>query len=256
MNVRGLRGALTSLALAGAFIVTAAAAQAAPTISLEIASVGPYDVYSLNDVETTPIAGTPEFGLSGIGYGTAFNCEWSITVNPDPSITSTFTLTNISPSTQTFIMTITLPIAAIGPTTVQGGYYGDPVAGTVYTDSSRDGEVTLATVGVNPFYEALVNGVRSQALGSFSETASGSPTTPPTPPMFGPITPDTWGTPIPSAAFGPASGNIRIRWEFSLTPGDSVSTKGFFQVEAVPEPTSLLLIGLGLAGLVVARKRA
>ena len=51
-------------------------------------------------------------------------------VNPDPQITSTFTLTNISAVTQTFIMNVTLPIAAIGPTTVQGGYFGDAVNGT------------------------------------------------------------------------------------------------------------------------------
>ena len=49
---------------------------------------------------------------------------------------------------------------------------------------------------------------------------------------------------------------IRIRWQFSLTAGDSVQTKGFFQVEQAPEPATVALMGLGLAALVVARRRA
>jgi hypothetical protein len=63
-----------------------------------------------------------------------------------------------------------------------------------------------------------------------------------------------WGTPIPNAPFGAATGNIQIKWTFSLTAGDTVSSKGFFQVEA-PEPGSVLLVGLGLAALAVARRR-
>jgi hypothetical protein len=130
---------------------------------------------------------------------------------------------------------------------VQGGYFGDGVTGTTYTDTNGSGGVTLATVGANKFYTALVNGVTSYDLGTFTVSA----------PVSGSLPQQDWGTPIPSAPFGPASGNIRIRWQFSLTAGDSVQTKGFFQVEPTPapEPATAALIGLGLGALVVARRR-
>ncbi len=260
MIIRELRGTLTRLGVAAAVILAASSAGAAPVVSVDISapdSGSPYDTYSTGPTDTTA---NPDgtFGLGGIGYGASFNCDWSITVNPDPSITSTFTLTNISGVTQNFIMNVTLPIAALGPTTVQGGYFGgnagDPIPGTQYTDVNGNSDVTLATVGTNPFYQALVNGIVSQSLGSFpfppGLNANGGPG------IFGNLSQQSWGTPIPSAPFGPASGNIQIKWQFSLTAGDSVSTKGFFQVEhATPEPSSVLLVGLGLAGLVVARKR-
>jgi hypothetical protein len=170
-------------------------------------------------------------------------------------ITSTFTLTNISASTQNFVMNVTLPIAAIGPTTRQGGYFGDPSTGTTYTDTSGNADVTLATVGATPFYQALVNGILSQGLGSFVLNANAVPGGAG---VFGNESQQLWGTPIPSAVFGPASGNIRITWTFSLTAGDQVQTKGFFQVEpvATPEPGSMLLVGMGLAALALVRRRS
>jgi hypothetical protein len=227
-------------------------ALAAPVISIDITSAGGGYGYS----NTTETVANPDgtFGMSGVAggaaVGAAFDCDWSVVVNPDPQITSIFTLTNISGVTQSFIMNVTLPIASIAGPTVQGGYYGDAVNGTVYTDNNNNG-VTLATVGANPFYSALVNSINlSQGLGSWTLTA--------TPGTSGDTSQENWGTPIPSAPFGPASGNIRIRWQFSLTSGDSVQTKGFFQVEptAAPEPATIALVGLGLAALVVARRRA
>ena len=97
-------------------------------------------------------------------------------------------------------MNVTLPIGLFGPTTVQGGYFGDAVTGTTYTDTDASGNVTLATVGANTFYRALVNGISSQGLGTFSVSA----------PVSGSLPQQSWGTPIPSAPFGPANTNIRI----------------------------------------------
>jgi PEP-CTERM motif len=257
MDVRSLRGALQRLWLAAAAILlgTASAGAAVVTVDISSAIVGGYDQYTLT--ADTVDNGDGTSGLSGIGYGTNFNCDWSILINPDPQITSSFSLTNISAATQTFIMTVTLPIAAIGPATIQGGYFGADanalIPGTRYTDANGDSDVTLATVGANDFYTALVNSVVSQGLGSFTLNANGGPG------VYGEMAQQAWGTPIPSASFGPASGNIQIRWQFSLTAGDKVETKGFFQVEpavVTPEPSSVLLVGLGLAGLVAARKRS
>ena len=252
MNRMSWRGALTRLGVATAVLIGSAQALAAPAITIDISSpAAGYASYNLTQEGVANPDGT--FGLSGFvdgaTYGTNFNCDWSIVVNPDPQITSTFTLTNISAVTQTFIMNVTLPIGLLGPTTVQGGYFGDAVNGTTYTDTSGNSDVTLATVGANPFYSALVNGILSQGLGSFTLNANGGPG------VMGDTSQLSWGTPIPSAPFGPASTNIRIRWQFSLTAGDSVSTKGFFQVEPVPEPTTVVLMGLGLAAIAGLRLR-
>jgi len=249
MDVRGLRKALIGLSAALA-VVVGAAAHAAPVVGVSVDTVvadpNNPDHYGVDEAASGP-APDGNYLLSGIGYGANFQCNWDLTLNPDPQITSTFTLKNLSANTQTFIMTITLPIAAIGPTTVQGGYFGDPVTGTTFTDTSGDANVTLATVGATKFYQALVNGALSKDLGSFSSSAA----------VSGSIPQAQWGTPIPSAPFGPASGNIQIKWTFSLTGGDTVQTKGFFQVE--PEPSEVLLLGMGfaaLASLVAARRRS
>jgi hypothetical protein len=249
MDVRGLRRALIGLSAAVAVVVGTSAAYAAPVVGVTIDATnadtgvasGHYDPGLL---DTTASSGG-NYVVSGLGYDASFQCTWDLTVNPDPQITSTFTLTNISGSTQNFVMTVTLPIATISPTTKQGGYFGDPSTGTTYTDTGGAAGVTLATVGATPFYQAVVNTVLSQGLGSFSSSAA----------VSGNVPQQQWGTPIPNAAFGTAAGNIQIKWNFSLTAGDQVQTKGFFQVEA-PEPGSALLVGMGLAALALVRRRS
>ncbi|HUL73665.1 MAG TPA: PEP-CTERM sorting domain-containing protein [Vicinamibacterales bacterium] len=232
------------LVVAAAVMSVAAQATAAPVIGIQIDSLGGgYAGYSTSQEGSANPDGT--FGLKGFvdgaTYGTSFDCDWSIVVNEDPQITSTFTLTNISGVNQTFIMTVTLPIAALGPSTLRGGYVGLSGSGTTYTDSNANGNVQFSA---NPFYQALVNGILSQGLGNYNVNSS----------ISGTLPQDSWGTPIPSAPFGSASVNMQIKWQFSLSSGDSVSTQGFFQVEKAPEPAAFGLMGLGLAVLAAARR--
>ena len=244
MNVRGLREALTRLVTVAALLSIASAAKATPTIDISIESVGPYDNYSQVGVATTEIGHTGTYGVSNTGYGSNFNCDWSIVVNPDPTITGTFTLNNISTATQTFIITVSLNVSpGLSAPTKMGGFFSQ----ITYTDLNSNG-VTLATVPPNPFYRAQIDGnpltLYGGDLGLFSLTGgAGSTNT---------ISGMSFGDPIPSQA-GPALNTIMtIRHQFSLTAGDQVQFNSMFQVEA-PEPGSVLLIGLGLAGL-VARK--
>ena len=245
-----LRGTATLFGVAAALIFGAATAFAAsaPIISVGISTVGIYDNYNVSAPGTANPDGT--YSLSGIGYGTDFNCDWSITANTDPSITGTFNLTNLSVTTQTFVLTVQLPATVLGHT-VMGGYYG----ALTYTDTGGpggvpDSTVTVATITGSPFYRALVDGVGVQDMGSFNLNAFGGPG------VFGTYSQQSFGAPIPSLP-GPngVSSSIGIRVTFSLTAGDSLNVPVFFRVDA-PEPTSFALIGLGVAALAIVRKRA
>jgi len=255
MSLRGMRETLGTLAVAAAVLLGASFAMAAPAspsplIGIQIESVGPYDNYAMQ-AEGTP-NGDGTYTLAGVGYGTNFTCDWSIVVNPDPFITGNFTLTNLSTLTQTFVLTVTLPVtpALPGPN-VMGGYFGD----LTYTDFNNSGAVTVATIGLNPFYSARIDGVEVMPLGSFSATATGS-----VPPggVVGTINQHIFGAPIPSDPAIAVNTNISFAIRFSLTGNDRVSFPAYFEVSPVPapEPSTLLLIGLGFAGLVAARKRS
>lgn len=69
-----------------------------------------------------------------------WNLGWSMTVNPDPFVIANIVVTNNSAFTQTFTLSVTLPIGAIVPQSLTGG----SVSGTV-TDLNGDG----ATVSSN-----------------------------------------------------------------------------------------------------------
>jgi hypothetical protein len=211
---------------------------------------GIYDTYTLDSEGTEEDDGT--FSLSGIGYGTTFNCDWALNVNPDPSITGTFNLTNLSSSTQNFVLNVSIPIpGGLAAPTVMGGYVGHAITGVQYFDQN-DGDVTLASIGSTPIYQARLDGitdVQGLLLGSFQ--AFGAPG------ATGDISQILWGTPIPSAPGPAVAGSMSIRVSFSLTAGDRVTLPVNFVVEPapVPEPASFLGIGLGLAALVGLRTR-
>ena len=246
MNQISWREVLTCLGVAAVVMVGAAQLSAAPLITVEISSVGSGDPYSIT-AEGTP-NGDGTFTLARIGeYGTNWFCDWAITVNPDPSITGTFNLTNLSATTQTFVLTVSLPVPlGLGPTTVMGGYVG-----LVEYFDQNDSDVTLASVGASPIYQARIGVTAVQDLLAGTFQAFGGPG------ANGSISQLSWGTPIPSAP-GPAipvAGNMNIRTTFSLTGLDRVRLPVNFVVEPVPEPGSLVLIGIGLAALAGVRAR-
>src|SRR5262245_1734169 len=139
MSLRGLRETLGALVLAATVVAFAGQAAAAPTsgpanIGITIESVSPYDHYETGGSGTDNGDGT--YTLAGVGYGTNFNCDWSITVNPDPFITGNFTLTNLSTLTQTFVLTVNLAVSpALPGPNVMGGYFGD----LTYIDFNNSG---------------------------------------------------------------------------------------------------------------------
>lgn len=242
------RFALASSA-AAALLLSASSAMAgpvsaAPVLQLRIeSSTTGYDYVAEQQGSLNPDGET--YSHIGNGNGVEFNVSWDMDVNPDPFIVGTLNLTNLSTTTEEFILTITLPTTPFAGPNVMGGYFG----AFTYTDANLDSSVTINTVGTNPFYQALVDGVVVQSLGSFTLNAFGGPG------IFGTASQQAFGTPIPSDPAPAIASSIGTTIHFELSGGDRVSIPIRFEVSPVPEPATLALAGLGLAALIARRSR-
>jgi hypothetical protein len=142
-----------------------------------------------------------------------------------------FTLTNLSAATQVFSVSATLGLAPLGGPTLMGGSFGD----LAYTDLNND---RIVQVIASPFYQAQIDGASVQNLGNLNLG-----------PLSGVLPKQSWGVPIPSTSGPGVTSSIGVAFPgFSLTAGDQVQTPFEFVV-VVPEPSTALLLAMGLAGL-------
>jgi hypothetical protein len=175
--------------------------------------------------------------------------SWNMTLDPDPYVNAITALRNDSAATQTFFLNVVLPLSVVkGPPLVISG----SIQGGVTDADGVAVNVPLslwaqASSAGGPIYRAAVDGSVVQTLLNHPVSAnvnqrwqSGSFTTS----GFSSVV-------LPGNT---ASTSIAIYLRFNLSPGDTASFTSVFNV--VPEPSTAVLAGLGLLGLLVVGRRA
>ena len=152
---------------------------------------------------------------------TSFSILFDFSLNPDPKIAGSFTLQNLSGTTQTFTVTRHARewSAIAGPTTMSG-FYGE----ATFTDLNGNGVILASPL----FYQARIDGGGVQSLGNF--TLSGSPGT------SGTTSQETFG---PEA--GPGRRDVDRRRLPRVQPDGRRQGRGPLRVRrVVPSPVSPL----------------
>ena len=159
--------------------------------------------------------------------------------DPDPFVLNNILVTNTTAIPQVFSAFVGVPTTFGGPNVISGNI----LLGVI--DGGLDG-ASITNALATPIYQAQIDGTTVATLQNvpFSlvapVAASNSATA-----SFG-----------PTISSVPVNSNIGIQLRFTLSPGDTASILSRFDVVAVPEPGSAVLIGLGLAALTVRSRRS
>lgn len=166
---------------------------------------------------------------------------WSwdeLRIKEDPIISAAQSFTNLSTSANDFLFGVSLGTGAVGPTSLIGGSSSVSVA-----DADNSGSATLQNSTGQPGYAGLLDGATQLTLlDPFSLTALSGGTS---------ATSETLGLSGSGPTIGaPAvASDIGLTHRFNLTGRDTATFNSTFVVEPIPEPGTLLLVGLGCAGL-------
>jgi hypothetical protein len=203
------------------------------------------EVYDPTKLYCTSDGGYASGSCNGAGYdlGGASLDSVQLAFVVDPVVQLNISLTNNSATTQTFILTATLPTDPFaGPNRMGGSLTGG-------VTESNGNTASLSAVTGGAIYSALIDGATVATLlpAPFSIGVG-------VPFESMAIPPNTaFGQPIPSAAAPSVLGELGLRYAFRLSPGDQAGLLGVFVVET-PEPALSPLLGLAALALVALRR--
>ena len=170
--------------------------------------------------------------------------SWMLNLDPDPTVFANTVIRNMSGSTQTFFLNVVLPITVTlnSPLRITGSIQGG------VTDTNGNASALVSSVAPTAIYSAAIDGTVVRTLLNHPSSLN--------------VNAAFQGSSfVPSPGYSNellvgtnATTNIAIFLRFSLSPGDSASFTSVFNV--VPEPSTALLVGVGVLGLLAAARRA
>lgn len=184
------------------------------------------------------------------GGGTWMLNSTSLVLDSDPSVLAITSVTNTSNATQTFILSVTLPISvSFGPPSlIQGSISGSLTDTSSATGLGTIGSASVAAAPGSSIYTALIDGVGVRTLMDDPFSASVAVSNGSTA-----VGPADFGIPVRESHPGATTTDIGIELRFQLSAGDSASFTSVFDV--VPEPSTAALLGLGLVFALASNRR-
>ena len=164
---------------------------------------------------------------------TQWTMSWDCVVNEDPFVDATINVTNNSLTTQTFWVYMPLNIAP----SIPGSTRMDGFVSGVVSDQNFDGAMMGATA-IDPVYQAYIDNANAASMWNPGYALGAGP----------------FNSSNDNLSFanqlGPGALNqIALRLRFDLSPGESASVTGPFEVQAVPGPAGFAVFaGLGALG--------
>lgn len=238
-----MRGS-TRVAIALGIVMLAFGQMRAETVVVNIAGTDGETTWT--DEIRIPVDPDGTFFWTGSSTTEAWNADLLLTGDVDPVVVANFSAQNLLGLPITFTVNTFLPVAPpIGVPTLTSG----SVAYTTTDGSLPQNGSTVATLPGSSLYRALIDGVSFMTLFDAPYSLVAAP--------GGSASDNTdFGLPGQTMPGPPISTSMEITYHFSLTPNDLVSITGNFVALPIPEPSSIVLCGLGLVAAALLARRA
>lgn len=181
--------------------------------------------------------------IGGNVSNSSFGLSFGLELDPDPFVNNTFTLTNNTAVTQTYTISVVLPVTpALPPFTQTFG----TISGTLL-DANNNGFAQMSTSGGAPLYMSLIDGGNYMPLYTAPFTLNTAPI------GSASATLNTQFFFFPGGQPGVTT-SIAITNTFTLSAGDAMTMTSAFRIDPeVPAPGAAG--ALALAGIAAARRR-